>query len=178
MIIAIGGKQRSGKTTVVNELMKQVRNPDLWIIISTSDIVMQGVASKYQISINELRANKDKHRAVLQEFSDNNPGYVLDEILQLMTLYPDRNFIVDSVRRQKEAETLAGFHATFLLVTAPDALRRERAGGVLTGSDHPTETEAFEFLYDHRDVYHVLNDTSLIAVGDRLREVLGVEVVG
>lgn len=132
-IIAISGKQYSGKDVLAHLLLERL--PD-FKQVPLAGAIKQAYAAQHHISVEEVEANKAQHRPGLIALGDwgraQDPDYWIKQVLE----QPGRKIISD-VRLQREYDLLRAQGAFLIRLNADRAIRAQR--GLIVNEDDPTE---------------------------------------
>ncbi len=134
MIITLSGKQFSGKDTVAQILLKELKD---FRRIGLGDAIKLQYAKDKNISMEEIEANKSLYRPDLIALGDKgrsiDPDYWLKAIVN-----HDGNVIVPDVRMPHEYDVFKAHNAFTIRVEASEEVRALR--GTLVKADDTTET--------------------------------------
>lgn len=133
-IIALSGKQFSGKDTVAKILLEKLTS---FKRIGIGDAIKIEYGKQKNLTFDEIEANKSQYRADLIELGNKgraiSPNYWLEKIIEL-----DYNLIVPDLRVPDELQILKNAGAITIRVEASKEVRSLR--GELVKEDDPTET--------------------------------------
>ncbi|EKE03285.1 MAG: hypothetical protein ACD_20C00225G0029 [uncultured bacterium] len=134
-IIAISGKQYSGKDTVANLLQEHLAD---FKKTPLADSIKKEFAKKKKLSFNQVDRNKPLYRAELIQLGNKgraeDPDYWIKKVLE-----EEGNIIVSDVRFKYELNTFKKLGAITIRITS---LREERLKrGQLVSEADPTETD-------------------------------------
>jgi len=134
MIITLSGKQFSGKDTVAQILLKELKG---FKRIGLGDAIKLQYSKEKNLSLEEIEANKSKYRPDLIALGDKgrsiDPDYWLKAIVN-----QEGNVIVPDVRMLHEYEIFKSHSAFTIRVEASEEARALR--GTLVRADDTTET--------------------------------------
>lgn len=133
-IIALSGKQFSGKDTVAKILLEKLTS---FTRVGIGDAIKIEYGKQKGLTFEEIEANKSQYRADLIELGNKgraiSPHYWLEKIVEL-----DFDVIVPDMRVKDELEILKNAGALTIRVEATKEVRTLR--GELVKEDDPTET--------------------------------------
>lgn len=133
-IIALSGKQFSGKDTVAKILLEKLT---FFTRVGIGDAIKIEYGRQKNLTFEEIEANKSQYRADLIELGNKgravSPNYWLEKIVEL-----DYDVIVPDLRVKDELKILKNAGAITIRVEAPKEVRALR--GELVKEDDPTET--------------------------------------
>jgi phosphomevalonate kinase len=134
-IIAIAGKQYSGKDRLTHLIIQQ------WPEFNKTPLALaikQAYGQKNGMTLLEIEANKAQHRPGLIALGDwgrqQDPDYWLKQVLN----QPGKKIISD-MRLKREYDLLRQYNAFLIRLNADRSIRAQR--GKLVSEDDPTETE-------------------------------------
>jgi len=134
MIITLSGKQFSGKDTVAQILLKELKD---FKRIGLGDAIKLQYAKEKNITLEEIEENKSHYRPDLIALGDKgraiDPDYWLKAIVN-----QDGNVIVPDVRMPHEYQIFKSHNAFTIRVESSEEVRALR--GKLVKSDDTTET--------------------------------------
>lgn len=159
IIIAISGKQLSGKDTLAKVLLEQLPN---FKRVGLGDAIKAELAKRKNISVEELETNKHLYRVELIDLG--NWGRNRDEGLYWIkkVVQHDGNIIVPDTRVKKEFDAFKSYGALMVRVESDKENRLKR--GTLVKEDDPTEcaldniTNWDVIIYNNTDLDHLLNE--------------------
>jgi len=137
MVIAIGGKQRSGKTTVAELIQKMLPSHK---IVHIGDAIKDQYCKNNLLTRHELEENKHLHRQGLIDLG--NAGRLIDKNFWLNKVLKDEAYpdlIVPDLRLKHEHEEFKKHDAKFIAILANADVRALR--GLLVCQDDPTEND-------------------------------------
>lgn len=165
LIIAIGGKQRAGKGTVIECLQMELGAK--WQVCSTSDCLIQRAASQIShatgqnVTEREILSEKSRYRPYLQKLGAKMEEEESAQVMKLALkplLMEQRNFIIfESIRRASEYAHAKSLRAQLVLVDASEEIRKSRAGGVINPNDQ-TEIEGYEAIKKDSGTWIIKNE--------------------
>ncbi len=134
-IIAISGKQFSGKDQLTEILIKHLPN---FTQIPLALAIKQAYGEKYGLSLDEIEANKAQHRPGLIKLGDwgrsQDPDYWLKQVLE-----SSGNKIISDVRLKREYDLLKAQDAFLIRLEASREIRSQR--GTLVSENDLTECD-------------------------------------
>ena len=133
-LIAISGKQFSGKDTFCNFLLEFL---DDFIRIGIGDAIKLEYGKQKGLTFEEIEKNKPIYRADLIALGDwgraQNPDYWLQKIIDR-----EENVIIPDMRVPHEYDIFKKAGAIMLRIEAPRTMRATR--GTIVSENDPTET--------------------------------------
>lgn len=134
-IIAVSGKQYSGKDTVAKLILEKFPN---FTRVGIGDAIKLEYGKKHSITFEEIEANKPLYRADLIELG--NWGRAQDSLFWLKKIIElDYDVIVPDMRVMPELQVFKNENAFLLRVEASEEGRSQR--GKITSADDNTECE-------------------------------------
>lgn len=166
-IIAISGKQRSGKDTFATILKEKLRGMN-FVKVSLATPLKQIVAFRMGISVECLERIKTDPEIRKKIIDASKPMLMVDrECMVKMVKDMQHNLIIPDVRRLYELESLAKDSRTLVTVRldAPRDVRAER--GTLSNEQDPTECElddyeGWDFVFNTVRFSHLYNYADLV----------------
>lgn len=136
MYIALSGRPGSGKTTLAKALEAKG-----YKLINFTDLLKQRASEALHVSVAEIKENKEKYRAFLQEYAtligfQTNYEYVYQALGDWFLQGSKEPCVFDNVRTPEQWEVLKGLG--FVLVEVWN-FKEEYASKGITLSDHPLE---------------------------------------
>ncbi len=133
-LIAISGKQFSGKDTFCNFLLEFLKD---FIRVGIGDAIKIEYGKQKNLTFEEIEKNKPIYRADLIALGDwgraQNPDYWLQKIIDMK-----ENVIVPDMRVPHEYDVFKNAGAIMLRIEAPRNMRATR--GTIVSENDPTET--------------------------------------
>lgn len=133
-IVALSGKQFSGKDTVAKILLEKLTS---FTRVGIGDAIKIEYGKQKSLTFDEIETNKSQYREDLIELGNKgraiSPNYWLEKIVEL-----DFDVIVPDMRVKDELEILKKAGALTIRVEASKEIRALR--GELVKEDDPTET--------------------------------------
>ncbi len=167
-IIIFSGKQYSGKDTAAKILMAEM--PD-FKRCAMGDIIKIEYGKKYNLTYEEIEANKPKYRQGLIDLGNwgrsQSPDYWLEKIIA-----QEGNIVVTDVRIKHEYDVFKHAGAIAIRVNASRDLREQR-GGKLIGEDDVTEVDLdniqdWNYVLDNNKDYETLK-RNVLKIVEELR---------
>lgn len=167
-IIIFSGKQYSGKDTAAKILMEAM--PE-FRRCAMGDIIKLEYAKEYNLTYEEIEANKPKYRQGLIELGnwgrEQSPDYWLEKIIA-----QEGNIVVTDVRIKHEYEVFKKAGAISIRVNATREIRETR-GGKLIGENDVTEVDLdniqdWNFQLDNNTDYETLKK-NVLKIVEKLR---------
>jgi phosphomevalonate kinase len=140
-IIAIAGKQYSGKDVLTHLLLKRL--PDFYQL-PIAKAIKADYARQHGLTLEALEKEKARHRPGLIALGDWGRAQDTDYWLQKVLATPGRKIISD-VRLKREYDLLKAEGAYLIRLNADRAIRAQR--GTIVSEDDPTE-RALDALTD------------------------------
>ena len=164
-IIAISGKQYSGKDTLAKLLLEDLNG---FVRVGIGDAIKIKYAEEKNLTFDEVEKNKHLYRADLINLG--NWGRAQDEDFWLKSLIEMKeNIIVPDIRVVHEIELFKSYSAFCVRVEASLENRAKRA--VITNADDKTETalddyDKWDFVIDNNSDYKNLlkQEKELLAI--------------
>lgn len=167
-IIAIGGKQGSGKDLFTSIFVDREKGTD-WIVLSSSDLIISLYSKRLKeaVSVDEIKKNKQKYREALQSFGDylesRENAYIARAMILKALALDEKNVILNSVRRPSEFQYLKKLGAVFVYIDTFESNRASRIGNI-KGDGHLTEN----FNFRNKSDFVISNNGSVDQFQDKI----------
>ena len=167
-IIIFSGKQYSGKDTAAKILMEELPSFNR---CAMGDVIKLEYGKKYNVTYEEIEANKPKYRQGLIDLGnwgrEQDPDYWLKRIVE-----QEGNIVVTDVRMKHEYEVFKTAGAISIRIEADRELRELR-GGKLVGEDDVTEVDLddirdWDYIIDNNKDYETLR-RNVLKIVQKLR---------
>ena len=162
-IIAISGKQFSGKDTVVEILLKDLKN---FRRIGIGDAIKEEYSKRTGISIEEIEKNKSKYRPDLISLGNEGRAISADYWLKKI-LDSNFNVIISDIRLKNELNLVNKYNAITIRI---EASRENRAlrGNIVKENDL-TETDldditSWNYIIENNSNYETLKHNVKIII--------------
>lgn len=158
MIIAIGGQQLAGKSTLATMLSKITGLHTL----STSEYLLQKVSTNLQLAPHIIVENKHLFRDEYEAAGDKEEALHGPAGVMRMTLkgFTGQDVILESIRRGIEVTFLKSLPDVLYVLVESDRETRSKRG-TLANESAKTETEGIEALLQIPDLIKVQNTGSM-----------------